>query len=170
MLPAEKPEKISRYSCFCASYSAWNFDACAPFWPGTGDIGRSKDSFFISVAFEIRSSTGRRTLLAPAVSVITEELYHAIEVADDIFFDGTFWSNDELAHNGGSSRTALEMGHLPIGGPGGSLERLGALKGVRRVYTHLNNTNPVLDPFSRERACVAREGIEVGTDGTVIEP
>jgi len=109
-------------------------------------------------------------LYAPCVATWTAELAGLVAGCACIIIDGTFWSNDELAHNGGSSRTALEMGHLPIGGPGGSLERLGALKGVRRVYTHLNNTNPVLDPFSRERACVAREGIEVGTDGTVIEP
>jgi pyrroloquinoline quinone biosynthesis protein B len=62
------------------------------------------------------------------------------------------------------------MGHLPIGGPGGSLEGLGAVMGVRRIYTHLNNTNPVLDAASTERACVERAGIEVGADGTVIEP
>ena len=55
-MPAEKPEKISRYSCFCASYSAWNFDACAPVQPGTAGIVRSKDSFFISSAFEIMGS------------------------------------------------------------------------------------------------------------------
>jgi pyrroloquinoline quinone biosynthesis protein B len=112
----------------------------------------------------------RYVLYAPCVATWTEELAEVAAGCTCVIVDGTFWSDDELARNRLSSRTAMEMGHLPISGPGGSLEGLGAMKRVRRIYTHLNNTNPVLDPSSSERACVGRAGIEVGTDGMVIEP
>jgi pyrroloquinoline quinone biosynthesis protein B len=109
-------------------------------------------------------------IYAPCLAAWTEELAEVAAGCTCVIVDGTFWSDDELVRNGLTSRTALEMGHLPIGGPGGSLEGLGALKGVQRIYTHPNNTNPVLDPASTERACVERAGIEVGTDGMVIQP
>jgi len=61
------------------------------------------------------------------------------------------------------------MGHLPISGAAGTLEHLGGLRTARRVYTHLNNTNPVLDPTSPERAEVTLAGVEVAVDGLEIE-
>jgi pyrroloquinoline quinone biosynthesis protein B len=122
-------------------------------------------------ALRLREAGEQRSVLyAPCLATWTDEFAEVAAACTCVIVDGTFWSDDELARNGGSSRMAREMGHLPIGGPGGSLEGLGALQGVRRIYTHLNNTNPVLDPASTERACVERAGIEVGTDGTVIEP
>ena len=82
-----------------------------------------------------------------------------------VLFDGTFWSDDELIRLGISDRTARQMDHLPISGPGGSLERLAALPSPKRVYTHINNTNPILVEDSPERAEVERHGLVVGADG-----
>ena len=72
--------------------------------------------------------------------------------ADALLFDGTFWADDELIALGIGDRTAREMDHLPIAGRGGSLERLAALPCRHRVYTHINNTNPILLEHSPERA------------------
>jgi pyrroloquinoline quinone biosynthesis protein B len=84
---------------------------------------------------------------------------------DALFFDGTFWSNDELIALGISNRTAREIDHLPVGGEGGSLEQLAGLACRHRVYTHINNTNPMLLENSAERAAVAAAGVTVGFDG-----
>jgi pyrroloquinoline quinone biosynthesis protein B len=82
-----------------------------------------------------------------------------------VCFDGTFWADDEMIRLGLSDRTARQMDHLPISGPGGSLERLAALEGPTRVYTHINNSNPILLEDSPERRQVAEAGITVGHDG-----
>jgi pyrroloquinoline quinone biosynthesis protein B len=82
-----------------------------------------------------------------------------------LLFDGTFWNDDEPITLGISTRTAREMDHLPISGPGGSLDQLGALPCRHRVYTHINNSNPVLIERSPERAQVVRAGVTVGYDG-----
>jgi len=88
-----------------------------------------------------------------------------LEEADLVLFDGTFWRDDELIALGIGGRTALQMDHLPISGPGGSLERLSKLPAGDRVYTHINNTNPILIEDSPERATVERLGMRVGADG-----
>ena len=87
------------------------------------------------------------------------------EQADCLFFDGTFWSEDELRELGASEKRAGEMAHLPIGGDGGSLAALGGLRTPRRIYIHLNNTNPVLREVSPERATVERAGWQIARDG-----
>jgi pyrroloquinoline quinone biosynthesis protein B len=84
---------------------------------------------------------------------------------DLVLFDGTFWTDDELVRLGISDRRAREMDHLPISGSGGSLERLRSLDRPQKVYTHINNTNPMLLEDSSERAAVVRAGIAVGADG-----
>jgi pyrroloquinoline quinone biosynthesis protein B len=79
-------------------------------------------------------------------------------------FDGTFWSEDELIGLRIGDRTARQMDHIPLSGADGSLARLSSLPG-RKVYTHINNTNPILLEDSPERAAVERAGIAVGADG-----
>src|SRR3989454_8547923 len=91
--------------------------------------------------------------------------------ADLLLFDGTFWSDRELgaAAGGADTPTAREMGHLPVGGPGGSLELLPGLDAKRVVLVHINNTNPILCRTSAERAQVAAAGIVVGEDAMEFE-
>src|SRR2546427_61509 len=84
-------------------------------------------------------------------------------------FDGTFWSDGELRAAGVDAPTAREMGHLPVGGSGGSLELLPGLGVTRTVLVHLNNTNPILCRTSAERARVEAAGIIVGDDGMEFE-
>jgi pyrroloquinoline quinone biosynthesis protein B len=101
----------------------------------------------------------------PGCGELTSSLLDSLARADILLFDGTFWEDDEPVALGISSRTAREMDHLPIAGAGGSLERLASLPCRYRVYTHINNTNPILLEESSERAAVVRAGLTVGYDG-----
>ncbi len=84
---------------------------------------------------------------------------------DLVLFDGTFWTDDELISLGIGDRRAREMDHQPISGPSGTLSRLSRLTRPKKVYTHINNTNPILLEDSPERAIVERAGLTVGADG-----
>jgi pyrroloquinoline quinone biosynthesis protein B len=88
---------------------------------------------------------------------------------DLLLFDGTFWTDDELIRLDISDRPALAMGHVPMTGSEGSLSMLSALSCRQKVYTHINNTNPVLIESSAERALVESAGLRVGEDGMRFE-
>ncbi len=121
-----------------------------------------------SVALEfIDGQSGARVLVAPDVAAITPGLQSAMETADAVLFDGTFWSGDELRRMDPAARTASDMGHLPI--EHGSLGPLRELPSRHRIYTHINNTNPILAPGSPERVAVETAGITVGEDGMDFE-
>ena len=109
---------------------------------------------------------GREVLYAPGVSSCAP-LEAALARASLVLVDGTCFTDDELAPLGG--KRAREMGHVPVSGPDGSLARLVRLTKARRVYVHVNNTNPMLLPRSSERAEVEAAGVEVGVDGLAIE-
>jgi pyrroloquinoline quinone biosynthesis protein B len=91
-------------------------------------------------------------------------LARALAEADVLFFDGTFWSSDELIALGLGTRRAEEMSHWPLGGPQGSAAFLARQPG-RRILIHINNTNPILREGSPERRALDAAGIEVATDG-----
>ncbi|WP_330355762.1 pyrroloquinoline quinone biosynthesis protein PqqB [Streptomyces chartreusis] len=114
-------------------------------------------------------SSGASVLYAPALAAWPDPLQQAAAEADCVIVDGTFWDDEEPRRTGISSRTATGMGHLPIDGPGGTAERLAPLS-ARCLYTHLNNTNPLVDPAAPQHKRLARLGIEVAHDGMVIEP
>jgi pyrroloquinoline quinone biosynthesis protein B len=121
-----------------------------------------------NVALRIREpATGRVLVYASAVARVTPELLSAAEAADCLFFDGTFWSEDELREVG-SDKRARDLAHLPIGGEGGSLAALSPLRRPQRIYIHLNNTNPVLREDSAERVAVERAGFRIACDGMEI--
>jgi pyrroloquinoline quinone biosynthesis protein B len=110
-------------------------------------------------------STGRVCAFAPGCGGLDSTLLELLGRAELILFDGTFWTDDELISLGIGERTAREMDHLPVSGPDGSLERLAALPGRQRVYTHINNTNPMLIEDSPQRRQVERRGVVVAEDG-----
>ena len=119
-----------------------------------------------NVALRIREErSGRVLLYLSSLARVTEELLAAAHDADCVFFDGTFWSDDELRELGASDKRASDMAHLPIGGPGGSLAALASVRAPSRIYIHLNNTNPVLREDSPERAAVERAGWRIARDG-----
>ncbi len=120
-----------------------------------------------SVAFQFRDDTsGATALFAPSVGELTEELRNAVHASDVVLFDGTFWTDGELAVVRPGVRTAREMNHLPISD--GSLDLLRQSPARRKIYTHINNTNPILMPGTRERAQVEQAGIEIARDGLEI--
>lgn len=113
--------------------------------------------------------TGGIAVYAPAIEAWTEELAVELSRADCAFVDATFWSEDEMIQLGASTLTAGDMGHVPITGVRGSARHLSALPTGRKVYIHINNTNPVLDENSQERQFLVDRGIEVGWDGMEVE-
>lgn len=119
-----------------------------------------------NVALRVRDlASGRVIVVATAVGSL-EGVDALVRDADVLLFDGTFWSDDELVQQGLGKARARDMAHVPIGGAGGSLERL---RTGRRVYTHVNNTNPVLRRGTPERAAVEAAGWEIAFDGMEIE-
>jgi pyrroloquinoline quinone biosynthesis protein B len=113
-------------------------------------------------------ATGGACAFVPGCAALDDALLATLAAANLVFFDGTCWSDDEMITLGVSDRTATAMGHVPISGARGSLERLRPLAAggrTRVVYTHLNNTNPVLLDGSAERRAVEAAGITVGADG-----
>ena len=123
-----------------------------------------------SVGFRIRErATGRALAYLSGVAAVTPAVRDALDGAACVFFDGTFWSDDELPALGLGSQRARDMAHLPIGGPEGSLAALAAHRADRRVYIHINNTNPILRDDSPERAAVEAGGWTVAHDGLEFE-
>ncbi len=117
-----------------------------------------------NIAVVVRGG-GRTVLYATAVGAFDENIWTAAREADVVFFDGTFWSSEELIAQGLGRARAEEMAHWPIGGETGSLARLAQLKGPRKFYSHLNNTNPILVEDSAERRAVEAAGVSVAHDG-----
>lgn len=123
-----------------------------------------------SVALHVTDPrAGTSLVYAPALAGWPPGLDRALSAADCVIVDGTFWDDGEPRRSGFTERTATGMGHLPITGPGGTAERLAALPAARRLYTHLNNTNPLVDPGHDGHRALAGMGIEVASEGQVID-
>jgi pyrroloquinoline quinone biosynthesis protein B len=109
--------------------------------------------------------SGRTLFYAPGLGEIEAHLVPVIESADCVLVDGTFWTDDEMIRLGVSKKRAREIGHLPQSGPGGMIESLERFARPRKVLIHINNTNPILNEDSPERAKLATHRIEVAYDG-----
>jgi pyrroloquinoline quinone biosynthesis protein B len=112
---------------------------------------------------------GKRLAFFPGVLSLSGDLLERFEDSDVLFFDGTFWSDDELIRIQGEGKTAREMGHLPVGDAEGTLQLLSSLKRPRKIFIHINNTNPMLDESSVEHRRILDAGWELATDGMEIE-
>lgn len=115
-------------------------------------------------------TNGKSFVYLPGLPAITKAVNEFVAACDCLLVDGTFWSEHEMVSLGLSKRTAHQMGHVPVGGAGGSLEWLRTLKVPRKIYTHINNTNPILKKSSRERRLVGQAGVEISRDGMDIRP
>ena len=117
------------------------------------------------VAYELLNrGSERRLLFAPVFAAIGETLRAAIARAAVAFLDGSFYTEEELQGANPGGRRARAMGHQPVGGPGGTLEQLGTVK-ARVYFTHVNNTNPMLDTGSQAFREVRARGAEIAYDG-----
>jgi|SRR5215831_2578777 len=125
----------------------------------------SADDASIGFLFE----QGRKQILmAPALSGRNAEWSKSAASADLVLLDGTFWSDDELIRTGRSTKTARDIGHLPLSGPGGLLEQFPKSARGRKILIHINNTNPILDEDSPEHRAVLEAGFEIAYDGMEI--
>ena len=113
--------------------------------------------------------TGGRLLYMPAVGRLSDEVLKTMAECDVLLLDGTFWDEEELKRLEISAFTASAMGHVPIGGPEGSLRKVSPLPVRRKIYVHINNTNPILTEDSPECREVLRAGMEIGRDGLEID-
>ncbi|MDF2976598.1 MAG: coenzyme biosynthesis protein [Actinomycetospora sp.] len=115
------------------------------------------------------TATGRSAVYLPGVQEVTPAVHEELADADVVLVDGTTWTDDEMIRLGLASKTARDMGHLAVDGPGGSLAVLAGLPARRRIYVHINNTNPMLLEDSPEHAAVTALGVEIGVDGLEVE-
>lgn len=121
-----------------------------------------------TAALFFESASGKRVAYIPAVGSLSETLLGKIQHADLLLFDGTFWSDDELQRVQGSGETAHQMGHIPVE------ESLRLLKDIsinvgRKMFVHINNTNPILNEASPENKAVHQAGWEVAEDNCQLE-
>lgn len=101
----------------------------------------------------------------PGCALMTDALRARLAGAACVLFDGTLWTDDEMIAAGAGPKTGRRMGHMPVSGPGGTLEAFSTLGVARKILIHLNNTNPLLLDDSPARAEAARHGWEVAFDG-----
>ena len=137
--------------------------------PGTtpGYAGReSVRGAVVAYAISDRVS-GFRVLFAPVFAAIDDALATEIRAADVAFLDGSFYSDDELPAQGLGDKRARDLGHQPVGGAGGTLETIRNFPN-RTIFTHINNSNPMLDPESAAAAEVAAADAEIAYDGMEI--
>ena len=128
--------------------------------------GRTATEAEDNIGLRIReTATGRRLAYFPAAGGVTPAVRSALADAECVFFDGTFWSSDELPALRLGTKRAADMAHLPIGGRDGSLAALGGLGAAHRILIHLNNTNPVLPEDAPERKTAEAAGWTIAWDG-----
>lgn len=117
----------------------------------------------------VDTASGKRIFYAPGLGEMEPHVWAAMQRTDCVLVDGTLWTDDEMIRLGASSKTSRAMGHLPQSGPDGMLEWLDRLpRATRKVLIHINNTNPILDEDSPQRAELSARGIEVAFDGMEI--
>jgi pyrroloquinoline quinone biosynthesis protein B len=115
------------------------------------------------------TSSGKSLVYLPCVQRLTPAVLEELADCSGLLVDGTCWRDDEMSSLGLAGKTSREMGHVPIDGPRGSLELLSPLPIDRKVYLHINNTNPILLEDSPQRRILARHGMEVAVDGLELE-
>jgi pyrroloquinoline quinone biosynthesis protein B len=121
------------------------------------------------VGYRLSQDGGGTLVFLPCLPELTASIRAELDGCAALLVDGTCWQDDELIRLGLAGKTARAMGHLPIGGPDGSLAQLAPLSVGRTIYTHINNTNPILLEDSAERRTLADHGIEVAADGLELQ-
>lgn len=127
---------------------------------GTAQFGDAGEAIGLEIA-----CAGRRLVYVANCARIDAALLRRIDGADVLFFDGTLWRDDEMIRSGEGSKTGQRMGHVSMSGPEGAIAGLAALSLRRRIFIHINNTNPVLLHGSAERAEAQAAGWEIAFDG-----
>jgi pyrroloquinoline quinone biosynthesis protein B len=122
-----------------------------------------------TIGLEVRSSDAASALFyIPGCAAMTDELAGRLNGAELVFFDGTLWRDDEMIVQGVGAKTGLRMGHMSCSGANGSMAVFEPLKVKRKVFIHINNTNPLLIADSPERSHAESRGWEIAHDGMEI--
>ncbi len=135
--------------------------------PNEGEIELAAEGEY-TVGVEIRQN-GRRFYYIPSCARMTDALRKRLEGAEILFFDGTTFEDDEMLRQGLMPKTAWRMGHMAMIGERGSLRALADVDIRRRIFVHINNSNPALRHDSTERAQVEAAGWQIGHDGLLID-
>ena len=146
------------------SVEAFDVGGDAPRYLNGSDIELQASGFVLR-----DSASGGVVAYVPGLARWDDDVLSRFAASDLALVDGTFWRDDELARLGISARSAGEMGHVALSGPGGTLEALAGLQGPRKVLVHINNTNPILFEDSPEREAVLCAGVEVAYDGLEVQ-
>ena len=126
---------------------------------------RALESAEAVLGLVLTAPTGATLGFFPQLAQLTPELKSVFAKLDCLLLDGTFWSDDELIRLQGSGQRAREMGHIPVGGEDGTLQQLAGLSRPRKMYIHINNTNPMLNEAGAEYRAVRDAGWELAEDG-----
>jgi len=136
-----------------------------PRFPGVADSGKGR-----VVGYRITDEgSGTAMVYLPGVQELTREVAREADGCAALLVDGTCWTDDEMIALGLAAKTSRDMGHHPVSGPGGSLGPLAGLPVPRKVYVHLNNTNPLLLEDSGPRREANKRGLEIAYDGLELE-
>jgi pyrroloquinoline quinone biosynthesis protein B len=111
------------------------------------------------------AATGRRFFFIPGCAKLDEPLRARLKGAPLLFFDGTLYTNDEMIVQGLLNKTGERIGHMNMSGSAGSMAQIAPLEVGRKIFIHINNSNPALRDGSPERAAVEKAGWEVAYDG-----
>ena len=118
-----------------------------------------------SLGLILSAAGGGRLAYVPGVPDVDDSLLRRLDACDVVLFDGTFWSDDELIRVQGGGPTSRQMGHIPVSSEQGSLRKLSEVRRPRKIFVHVNNTNPMLDESSAEYQQVRAAGWEIAEDG-----
>ena len=116
----------------------------------------------------VDKASGKHLYFLAACADVTDDLKSRLNGASAVFFDGTVWRDDELIVAGLGTKTGQGMGHLAMSGDRGAIESLAGLDIDRKMFLHINNSNPVLLHDSAERKTAERAGWQIPADGTEI--
>jgi pyrroloquinoline quinone biosynthesis protein B len=171
MFAALAPDLVSRHAVVPGARFALGYGLEAELFivPGKvplyleGDDPDTASESAANVGVEIFNGASRLAFV-PGAAAITPAVMQRLARADVIFFDGTLFSDDEMIATGTGNKTGRRMGHMPLDGPDGSLATLSGLH-ARRIFVHINNTNPILIDGSPERGRVVAAGWEIAEDG-----
>jgi pyrroloquinoline quinone biosynthesis protein B len=130
--------------------------------PQMKDFGSTAED---TVGLELMANNGKHFFYIPGCASMQSDLAERLRGAELLFFDGTTYTDNEMIALGLGSKTASRMGHMSVSGVGGSIASFKPLRVARKIYIHINNSNPILVADSPERRAVEAEGWEVGSDG-----
>jgi pyrroloquinoline quinone biosynthesis protein B len=133
--------------------------------PSADELGTSAGD---SIGLEVSTPDSPSLFFIPGCAAMTPALTESLRGAALVFFDGTLWRDDEMIVNGVGTKTGHRMGHMSCSGPEGAIASFTELGVRRKVFIHINNTNPLLAEDSQERSQAEAAGWEVGYDGMEI--